>query len=58
MVERLTVDEEVVGSTPIRHPKQKANNKAFLFLMNYEHNFYLHLDPILKNLLIIIKFGS
>jgi hypothetical protein len=29
-----------------------------LFLMNYEHNFYLHLDPILKNLLIIIKFGS
>jgi len=26
--------------------------------MNYEHNFYLHLDPILKNLLIIIKFGS
>jgi hypothetical protein len=35
MVERLTVDEEVVGSTPIRHPKglsKKALLGFFVFI--------------------------
>ena len=29
MVERLTVDEEVVGSTPIRHPKHEKPLEGF-----------------------------
>ena len=30
-LERITVDDEVEGSTPFRHPKKKKPARAFLF---------------------------
>ena len=36
MAERLTVDQDVVGSTPISHPENKKETDEFLFCFNDE----------------------
>ena len=39
MVERLTVDEEVVGSTPIRHPLLKKPRFGLFFIFHVWSKF-------------------
>ncbi len=46
-LERVTVDDEVEGSTPFRHPrKEKEPERAFLirFINCYEANIFPHFN--------------